>query len=130
MLQSPLDAAGSRHHFAPSENVYPQITPAMRFSSSLRRPLPRALASAVARATARALALLLAVSVLAASACVNPRAEANTAAALNDAANEIGGLKSDLAALQGELDSLRTVVAKHDTTISNLANVAHVPIVK
>ncbi|MDB4878403.1 MAG: hypothetical protein JWM41_4849 [Gemmatimonadetes bacterium] len=65
-----------------------------------------------------------------ASACANPRAEANTVAALNDAANEIGGLKNDLAALQTELDSLRTVVAKQDTTIGHLAAVANVPITK
>ena len=68
--------------------------------------------------------------VLAASGCANPRAEANVAAALNDAANEIGGLKNDLAAIQTELDSLRTVIAKQDTTIGHLAAVANVPITR
>ena len=71
------------------------------------------------------------VTILAfASACSNPRTEANVAAALNDAATEIGGLKSDMAAMQGELDSLRIVVAKHDTTISHIAAVNNIPIAR
>jgi hypothetical protein len=74
--------------------------------------------------------LLLACGALLASSCENPRTQANMVAAMNDAANEIGGLKSDLAALQGELDSLRTVVAKQDTTIGHLAAVANVPITR
>ena len=74
--------------------------------------------------------LRLSCVALLATACGNPRAEANTAQALNDAANEIGGLKSDLAQLETELDSLRGVVAKHDTTIAHLAAVANVPITK
>jgi septal ring factor EnvC (AmiA/AmiB activator) len=64
------------------------------------------------------------------TACSNPRAEANTAAALNDAANEIGGLRSDIAQLQTQLDSLRTIVAKHDTSITHIAAVNNVPIVR
>jgi hypothetical protein len=64
------------------------------------------------------------------SACGNPRSEANVAAALNDAANEIGGLKSDLAGIQAELDSLRVVVAKQDTTITRIAEVNHIPIAR
>jgi outer membrane murein-binding lipoprotein Lpp len=62
-----------------------------------------------------------------ATACVNPRAEANMAQALNDAANEIGGLKSDIAQLQTDLDSLRQAVAKQDTIISRIAEVNHIP---
>jgi septal ring factor EnvC (AmiA/AmiB activator) len=67
---------------------------------------------------------------LLAPACANPRAEANVASALNDAATEINGLKNDLAQVQTEVDSLRTIVAKQDTTITRLAEVAHVPIVR
>ena len=59
--------------------------------------------------------------------CVNPRAEANMAQALNDAANEIGGLKSDIAQIQTDLDSLRQVVARQDTIISRIAEVNHIP---
>ena len=42
------------------------------------------------------------------AACANPRTEANVAQALNDAANEISGLKNDIAELQTQMDSLRT----------------------
>lgn len=72
-------------------------------------------------------ALVLASSLTVLSACVNPRAEANVAQALNDAANEIAGLKNDIAVLQTQLDSLRDVVAKQDTTIGRLAEVNHIP---
>jgi septal ring factor EnvC (AmiA/AmiB activator) len=65
-----------------------------------------------------------------ATACGNPRSEAATAAALNDAASEIGGLKSDMAGIQEQLDSLRVVIAKQDTTIGRLADVAHVPVAR
>ena len=73
------------------------------------------------------LSLLALGSLIALSACVNPRAEANVAQALNDAANEMAGLKNDLAVLQTELDSLRGVVAQQDTVIGKLAEVNHIP---
>jgi len=59
--------------------------------------------------------------------CGNPRAEANIAQALTDAANEIGGLKNDLAQLQTDLDSLRSVVAKQDTVINRIAAANNIP---
>jgi len=62
------------------------------------------------------------------AACANPRTEANVAQALNDAASEISGLKSDIAALQEQIDSLRTVVIKQDSTISRIAAVNNIPI--
>ena len=69
----------------------------------------------------RPLRFLAVVCVLAVSAsCGNPRSEAAVAQALNDAANEIGGLKNDIAQLQTDLDSLRQVVAKQDTTITRI----------
>ena len=58
-------------------------------------------------------------------AAVNPRSEAAVANALNDAANEIGGLKNDIAQLQTDLDSLRNVVARQDSTITRI--VAGIP---
>ena len=73
------------------------------------------------------LSLLPVVSLIALSGCANPRAEANVAQALNDAANEISGLKNDLAVIQTQLDSLRGIVAKQDTVIGRLAEVNHVP---
>jgi peptidoglycan hydrolase CwlO-like protein len=71
--------------------------------------------------------LALASCLLLFSGCANPRAEANVAQALNDAANEMAGLKNDLAILQTELDSLRAVLAKQDTVIGRLAEVNHIP---
>ncbi len=75
----------------------------------------------------RLLVLALAGSLVALSGCVNPRAEANVAQALNDAANEMAGIKNDLAAMQTQLDSLREIVAKQDTVIGRLAEVNHIP---
>jgi septal ring factor EnvC (AmiA/AmiB activator) len=69
-------------------------------------------------------ALGLAVAV---TSCTNPRAEANVAQALNDAANEIGGLKNDVAQLQTDVDSLRAVVAKQDTVINRIAAANNIP---
>ncbi len=60
-------------------------------------------------------------------ACANPRAEANVAQALSDAANEIGGLKNDIANLQTEMDSLKGAVAKQDTLISRIMAVNNIP---
>ncbi|HXT17430.1 MAG TPA: hypothetical protein VN706_17450 [Gemmatimonadaceae bacterium] len=59
--------------------------------------------------------------------CSNPRSEANVAQALNDAANEISGLKNDLAQLQTELDSVRMTVAKQDTLIGRIMAVNNIP---
>ena len=64
--------------------------------------------------------LFAAAALLGAMSCTNPRAEAATAQALNDAANEIGGLKNDVAQLQTDLDSLRSVVARQDSVISRI----------
>jgi len=65
----------------------------------------------------RILRTLLVGSVALCAGCGNPRAEAATAQALNDAANEISGLKNDIGQLQTDLDSLRGVVAKQDSAI-------------
>lgn len=69
--------------------------------------------------------LLAAAAFLCATSCTNPRAEAATAQALNDAANEIGGLKNDVAQLQTDLDSLRSVVARQDSVISRIVAAAN-----
>lgn len=59
--------------------------------------------------------------------CANPRAEANVATALNDAANEINGLKSDVAQLQTQVDSLRATLAQQDSLINRIAAVNNIP---
>lgn len=71
---------------------------------------------------------LAAAIVSAVTSCTNPRTEANVATALNDAANEIGGLKSDVAQLQTDMDSLRVIVAKQDSLINRIAAVNNIPI--
>ena len=71
----------------------------------------------------RHIRVLVVCALAAAGSCATPREQAAIAQALNDAANEIGGLKSDVAQLQSDLDSLRQVVAKQDTLISHIAEV-------
>jgi peptidoglycan hydrolase CwlO-like protein len=72
---------------------------------------------------------VLCVTLLSAG-CTNPRDQANMIATLNDAANEMSGIKNDLSSLQAQVDSLQVVIAKQDTTILRLANVTGVPIAK
>lgn len=72
--------------------------------------------------------LSLSCVVLSVAACADPRATANITQQLSDAATEINGLKNDLAQVQSDLDSLRTVVIKQDSTISRLAAVNNIPI--
>lgn len=70
--------------------------------------------SALARLVSFAAVLLVVAS------CGNPRAEAATAQALSDAASEISGLKNDIAQMQTDMDSLRAIVARHDTVITKI----------
>jgi septal ring factor EnvC (AmiA/AmiB activator) len=98
MTQSNLDGPVERHHFVFAATLH------LRSQHDMR-----------------ALRLLLFPSVaLFIAACANPRSEAAVANALNDAANEIGGLKNDIAQLQTDLDSLRNVVARQDSTITRI----------
>jgi outer membrane murein-binding lipoprotein Lpp len=69
----------------------------------------------------RMLQTLGVISTVILAGCGNPRFEASTAQALNDAANEISGVRNDIAQLQTDLDSLRQVVAKQDSTIAKMA---------
>jgi outer membrane murein-binding lipoprotein Lpp len=103
-----LDVARSRHHFANDPNLLPSYHPPMR-------SIP--------------LFAVLCATMLVAG-CTNPRDQANMIAALNDAANEMAGLKNDLGALQAQVDSLQDVVAKHDTTITRVASFNNIPIAK
>jgi len=71
---------------------------------------------------------LLALAVVSAAACTNPRTEAGVAQALSDAATEINGLKSDVAQLQMQIDSLHQIMMKQDSTIARIAAVNNIPI--
>jgi hypothetical protein len=57
----------------------------------------------------------------------NPAADAATAQALTEIADQLGALQQENAALQGQIDSLRAVVARQDTVLRRLANLAGVP---
>ena len=57
----------------------------------------------------------------------NPAADAATAQALTEIAERLGALQQDNAELQQQVDSLRTVVARQDSVVKRLANVAGVP---
>jgi hypothetical protein len=74
------------------------------------------------------IATAIAVAIMAGTAsCANPRTEANFATALNDAANEINGLKSDVAQLQTQVDSLHTMLMQQDSLINRIAAVNNIP---
>jgi len=71
---------------------------------------------------------VLSLALLGAAGCITPRQQATIAQELSDAADEIGGLKSDVAQLQSDVDSLKLVVAHQDTLIRRIAAVNGVPI--
>lgn len=74
-------------------------------------------------------ARLIAVLALAAiGSCRNPRVDANLAEALMQMGAQLSGVQQDYASLQGEVDSLRTVVARQDTIIKRLAAMANLPL--
>lgn len=72
--------------------------------------------------------LLLAGVAFAGLSCRDPRAEANIAQAMMDVGTTLTQVQQDLGELHNTIDSLRTVVAKQDTIIGKLANLAGVPI--
>ena len=77
---------------------------------------------------AMTVAIAIAIAITAAGAsCANPRTEASVATALNDAANEISGLKNDIALLQTQLDSLKMTVMHQDSLINRIAAVNNIP---
>ena len=73
--------------------------------------------------------LLLVACVLVAG-CANPRVQENMAQAMIDFGNELAGMRQDISALQGTVDSLRQLMAKQDTVIDHLATLAGVPVPK
>jgi uncharacterized caspase-like protein len=73
-----------------------------------------------------ALAMTLAAAALAG--CLrNPSADAATAEMLAEIGNQLGALNQDNAELQNQVDSLRSVIARQDTVVRRLANLAGVP---
>lgn len=70
----------------------------------------------------------LAAGLWLAVACVDTTAQQNTAQALVDLGDEVNAMRQDNAALQQQVDSLATVVARQDTLLRQLAGVAGVPV--
>ena len=60
--------------------------------------------------------------------CRDLRAEANIAQAMTEVGTTLTMIQQDYALLQGQVDSLRQVVARQDTIISRLASMAGLPI--
>ena len=72
--------------------------------------------------------LLVATTAFLLSSCRDPRAEANIAQAMTDVGTQLSAMQQDYAVLQGQVDSLRGVVARQDTIIGRLASMAGLPI--
>ena len=64
---------------------------------------------------------------LATASCANPQVQADIMAEVNRAADEINAQRQDMAILQEQIDSLRFAVAKQDTVIRKLMNLAGLP---
>ncbi len=62
--------------------------------------------------------------------CTTPASAARQAQQLNDIGDQLNELRTENATLENIVDSLRTVVAKHDTTLTRLGGATGVAIVK
>ena len=83
------------------------------------------------RAGRLALAALLAAAAAALGGCgaaIDPTQDLTTGEAIVGLSDAIAGLREESAMLQDQLDSLRLVVARQDTTIARLAAAAGVPL--
>ncbi len=68
--------------------------------------------------------LCAAAIILAAGSCANPKVQADIMSEVNRAADEINAQRQDMAILQEQIDSLKTVMARQDSVIKRLANLA------
>ncbi len=78
----------------------------------------------------RHLALVAAAAATVTGCIRSPASEARVAQQFNDIGDQLNELRQDNAALQESLDSMRTVLAKHDTTLSRIVNVTGTVIAK
>jgi hypothetical protein len=75
--------------------------------------------------------VLLALASAAITGCVeSPASAARQAQQFNDIGDQLNELRTENATLESVVDSLRTVIAKHDTTLARLANATGVVVVK
>lgn len=76
-------------------------------------------------------AVLVTLTGAALAACVqSPASAAREAQQMNDIGDQLNELRTENATLESVVDSLRTVIAKHDTTLSRLGNATGVVVVK
>jgi outer membrane murein-binding lipoprotein Lpp len=75
--------------------------------------------------------LLVTLAGAAIAGCVqSPASAAREAQQMNDIGDQLNELRTENATLESVVDSLRMVVAKHDTTLTRLANATGVVVVK
>jgi hypothetical protein len=75
--------------------------------------------------------VLIAVVCTAITGCLqSPANAAREAQQFNDIGDQLNELRTENATLENIVDSLRTVIAKHDTTMARLANAAGIAVVK
>ncbi|MFI5231762.1 MAG: hypothetical protein ACHQSE_04545 [Gemmatimonadales bacterium] len=75
--------------------------------------------------------VLVALAGAAIAGCVqSPASAAREAQQMNDIGDQLNELRTENATLESVVDSLRTVIAKHDTTLSRLGNATGVVVVK
>lgn len=65
--------------------------------------------------------------ILSGASCANPKVQADLMAEINAAADEINAQRQEMAMLQEQVDSLKFAVAKQDTVIRKLMNLAGLP---
>lgn len=79
----------------------------------------------------RGLRLCFAGALVLVTACIgNPSSDVAMAEAINEIGNEVGLLRDENAVLQSQIDSLRGVLARQDTLLRQVANLAGVPITR
>jgi hypothetical protein len=74
------------------------------------------------------LTVVAVVVILATTSCATPKFQAEVATQLNQVGDEMQAQRQDMALLQEQIDSLKTVAAKQDTLLRRLANLAGVQI--
>jgi hypothetical protein len=75
--------------------------------------------------------VLVALATAAIGGCVeSPASAARQAQQMNDIGDQLNELRTENATLEGVVDSLRTVIMKHDTTLARLGNATGVVVVK
>jgi hypothetical protein len=72
------------------------------------------------------LAALAALAALGATACLPSKQDVDTAQAIMEMGDAVNDIRQTLSDLQSQVDSLREIVVKRDSTIKQLANLAGV----